>query len=306
MRQALLTAITALSFAIAGDAVAACQVEQRGSVPVDDVNGHILVTVQVNESPATFILDTGAERTVMGEDWVRQFGLPRDSWVASALSGVGGITERRDALPRSLRLGSVTLRRDTLPGDTGVIVNPLPETEIAGQRIAGFLGRDFLAPFDLDLDLPARRMTLYHVSACGAGFLPWTTPYTAIPAAQTFSTALVIEVLVDGHPLRALVDSGASASLLIRPGISRLGLTRETLARDPGANGAGFGPAPVPMRQHRFNELRVGPEVTRDPLLWIASVRVVPTADFLLGADWLGSRRVWLSFATRQMFVMMR
>ena len=83
----------------------------------------------------------------------------------------------------------------------------------------------------------------------------------------------------------------------------RLGLTPELLARDPGGNGAGVGPAPVPMRLHRFAELRVGPDVTRDPALWVAPVHVVPIVDMLLGADWLAARHVWLSFATRQMFV---
>jgi hypothetical protein len=29
----------------------------------------------------------------------------------------------------------------------------------------------------------------------------------------------------------------------------------------------------------------------------------VPIVDLLLGADWLAQRRVWLSFATRQVFV---
>ena len=57
------------------------------------------------------------------------------------------------------------------------------------------------------------------------------------------------------------------------------------------------------MRHHRFAELRVGPDTTRDPMLWIARVNVVPIVDMLLGADWLRSRRVWLSFATRQVFV---
>jgi class 3 adenylate cyclase len=80
----------------------------------------------------------------------------------------------------------------------------------------------------------------------------------------------------------------------------------ELLAGDPGGNGKGVGPTPVPMRLHRFAELRVGPETTRDPILWVASAHVVPIVDMLLGADWLGSRRVWLSFATKQMFVSQR
>jgi hypothetical protein len=83
----------------------------------------------------------------------------------------------------------------------------------------------------------------------------------------------------------------------------RLGLTPEALARDPGGNGTGIGAAPVPMRLHRFAELRIGPDVLRDPSLWVASVHVVPIVDMLLGADWLRSRHVWLSFATKQMFV---
>ena len=177
---------------------------------------------------------------------------------------------------------------------------------IDGRPIAGLLGRDFLAPFDLDLDLPARRMTLYDVRGCAAWFLPWTMPYAAISASTPIGAALVVPVLVDGRPLRALVDSGASASLITASGMFRLGLEPALLARDPGGNGSGVGPASVPMRLHRFAELRVGPETTRDAALWVASVHVVPIVDMLLGADWLASRRVWLSFATKQMFVAAR
>jgi hypothetical protein len=301
MRQTPLLALTL--FLLAAAAHAACRVEPRGTVPVDEVHGHVLVSVQVNELPATFILDTGAERTLMGEDVVRRLGLARDGWVASAVRGIAGIEERPNALPRSLRLGSTLLRRRTVVEDTSVTVGPLPLTEVAGRPIAGLLGRDFLSPFDLDLDLPAHRLTLYDVRGCDTGFLPWTVPYAAIPAATPVGAALVVAALVDGRPLRALIDSGASASLVTAPGMFRLGLTPELLARDPGGNGAGVGPRPVPMHRHRFAELRVGREVSRDPVLWVASVRVVPIVDLLLGADWLAQRRVWLSFATRQVFV---
>jgi hypothetical protein len=286
-----------------GVAHAACRVEARGTVPLQLIDGHILVTVQVNDSPATFILDTGAQRTLMGDDVVRERGIARDTWVASTVFGIGGYEERPNALPRSLRLGDVSLRRHTLIGDTSVTVGPLPVRDIAGQQIAGLLGRDFLSPFDLDIDLPDHRLTLYDVGGCTTGFLPWTMPYAAIPAATSAGEAMVIDVAVDGRPLRALIDTGASASLLTRSGMFRLGLTPQVLARDPGADGSGIGPAPVAMHYHRFDQLRVGPDTMPNPSLWAAPVQVVPIVDMLLGTDWLRSRHIWLSFATRQLFV---
>ena len=292
-----------LCIAFAPAALAECRVEQRGVVPVDVVDGHLLVTVQVNDVPATFILDTGAERTLMGEDAVRRLNLERDGWVASAIRGLGGIEQRPDALPRSLRLGDALLRRRTLMGDSSVTVGPLPMNEVAGRPLAGLLGRDFLSPFDLDIDLPAHRMTLFDVQGCGDLFLPWSVPYAIIPATTPMGAALVVQVLVDAQPLRALIDTGASSSLITASGMYRLGLTREALARDPGANGSGIGPAPVPMRLHRFADLRIGPDASRNPSLWVAAVHVVPIVDMLLGADWLRSRHVWLSFATKQLFV---
>lgn len=284
---------------------AACRVTPRTTVPVDLGNGNLLVSVQVNGTPATFILDTGAERTLMGEDVVRRLGLARDSWVASTVLGIGGYEERPNALPRSLQLGGVTLRRHTLLEDSSVTVGPLPVTEIAGHPIAGLLGRDFVSPFDLDINLPAHELTLYEVSGCTTGFLPWRTAYASVAATTPVGAALVIPVSIDGQPLHALIDTGASSSLVAAPGMARLGLTPALLARDPGGNGSGIGPAPVFMRRHRFETLSVGPDTTASPQLWVSAIHVVPIVDMLLGADWLRTRHVWLSFATRQIFVEM-
>jgi Aspartyl protease len=305
MRQILLRLATLLACMLAGVAIAqaACRVDPVGTVPIELIAGHMLVTVQVNDAPATFILDTGADRTLMGDDAVRRLGLQRSEWVASTVLGLGGYEQRPNALPRSLRLGGATLRRRTVTGDTSVTVGPLPVTEIAGHPIAGLLGRDFLSPFDLDMDLPSHKLTLYDVVGCTTGFLPWTMPYAAIPATTPMGAALVVQVLVNGHPMRALLDTGASASLIAAPGMFRLGLTPQMLTNDPGSNGSGVGPNPVFMRHHRFAELRVGPVVTPNPMLWVAPVHIVPIVDMLLGADWLQSQHVWLSFATKQMFV---
>ncbi|HLY90879.1 MAG TPA: retroviral-like aspartic protease family protein [Acetobacteraceae bacterium] len=275
-------------------------------MPIDLGNGNLLVSVQVNGSPATFILDTGAERTLMGENVVRQLGLDRDSWVASTVLGIGGYENRPNALPRALQLGGLTLRRHTLLEDHSVTVGPLPLAEIAGRQIAGLLGRDFLSPFDLDINVPARELTLYDVSGCTTGFLPWRSTYASVPATTPVGAALVIPVFIDGRPLHALIDTGASSSLVAAPGMARLGLTPALLERDPGGNGSGIGPAPVFMRRHRFETLNVGPDTTTSPQLWVSAIHVVPIVDMLLGADWLRTRRVWLSFTTKQIFIAMR
>ena len=305
-RRLRLCTLLALLAIMAGNAHGECLVALRATVPLQVAGGLALITVTVNDTDAVFIMDTGAERTLMSEDAVRRLGLQRDGWVASTILGLGGYEDRPNALPRSLRLGGLTLRRKTLTGDTSATVGPLPVNQIDGHPIAGLLGRDFLSPFDLDLDLPAHRLTLYDVRGCGAGFLPWTTPYVAIPATTPVGNAMVIQTSLDGRTLRTMVDTGASASLLTASGMFLLGLTAEVLEHDPGGNGSGVGPAPVPMRLHRFTELRIGRDVSANPQLWVASAHVVPIVDMLLGVDWLRSRRVWLSYATRQFFVAVR
>ena len=55
------------------------------------------------------------------------------------------------------------LQRRTLTHDTSLTVGTMPRSEIAGRQVDGLLGRDFLSVFDLALDVPARRLTLYDV-----------------------------------------------------------------------------------------------------------------------------------------------
>jgi hypothetical protein len=298
-----LSLVLAVLLSVAAAAHAACRVEPQATVPLTLVSGHILVSVSVNDTDVTFILDTGAERTLMAEDVVRQLGMERDQWVASTVRGVGGLEERPNALPRSLRLGALTLRRKTLSSDNSVTVGPMPVSTVNGRQVAGLLGRDFLSPFDLDIDLPRRSLTLYTVAECTAAFLPWTTTYSAVPATTVLGNAMILPVQVDGHPMRALLDTGASSTLITAPGMFRLGVTPDMLAHDPVASATGIGPASVPMRLHQFAALRVGPDTTHAPRMWVSQVRVVPIVDMLLGADWLQNRRVWVSFATQQLFV---
>ena len=302
MKQLSLLVLALLSWLPTGASWAACVVDSKAVVGVQLTGGTITVPVEVNGITATFILDTGAQRSLVTQDAVRRLGLDRDPWVATTMTGVGGIDRRPNADPRSLSIAGIKLVRRTLSHDTSLTVGVLPGTHTGNLVIDGLLGRDFLSLFDLDLDVPARRLTLYHVTGCSGRFLPWTGAYMALPVRMEVEDAIILPVALDGKPLQAILDSGASASLLASSGIVRLGLDNSDLSADPAATIAGLGPRVVTAHQHRFRSMTVGNTTFATPVLWVEPVRLMPFADMLLGADWLAERRVWISYASRQVF----
>jgi len=240
---------------------AACQVERRANVTLDVAGTVVLVPVMVNGVQGTFILDTGAARTVVTPDAVGHFGLALDEWTATTMQGVGGIERRRNADPRSVTLGGISLHRRSLAQDATLRVATLPRTMVGGRRVDGLLGRDFLSAFDLSLDLARGSMTLYTVRGCAGRFLPWTEDYLSVPVENPTESALLIPVELDGVRLRALLDSGASGTLVAAPGMARLGLGMDRLQNDPSQIVSGMGPHTVTMWHHRFRDLRIGGDV---------------------------------------------
>jgi len=307
MRSIWLAGPLAALLALSGGAVAACAIAHQAEVPVQIVAGVPVVGVQVNGVTLPFVLDTGAQRSLVTDAAVQRAALRLDEWASTTVKGISGYERHRNADPASLLLGGITLRRRTVAGDSTLTVGPLPQSALAGHDIAGLLGADFLASFDLDLDMPHGLLSLYRVTGCMAQslgrLLPWSTGYAAIAASAPIRDVLTIPVELDSVPLRAEIDSGSAIWLLTATGISRVGLSAEALAHDPGGSVSGIGRFAVATRRHRFGTLRIGAERIATPAIWAAPVHVLPTIDLLLGGDWLRQRRVWFSYATSQIFL---
>jgi hypothetical protein len=287
----------ALLLLCVGDpARAACRVEKRAQIPLQRVGDAILVPVAVNGVSVDFLLDTGAERSVVGLQAATQLALARDEWVSTDMQGTGGTDRRRLGRPRSLTLGGVALRRHTVAADNSLVVGPIPES-IGGHPIAGLLGQDFLSPFDLDLDVAGGTLTLFDVSGCSGTFVPWPGRVAAIAAVRPVRNILVLPVSVAGHTLQAELDTGASSSVIMAPGMAKLGLL-------PGGNDQirGFGKGVQTAHPQSF-PLQVGSAPAAATTLLVAPIHGLRSIDMLLGADWVGVRHIWISWATNQVFV---
>ncbi len=305
MRASLLRAsllLAALLLALAPPALA-CSVTQRTVLPIAFRAGHPLVTAVLDGQPATFILDTGAQRSLLTPAAVQRLHLTLDPWVGTTVVGIGGIERHRNAEVASLVLGGVSLHQDTLLRGLSLSVGAIPVSQMGGVPVDGILGRDVLAAFDLSLDFARRRVTLYRVRGCSGRFLPWRGPYAAVPALAGYRAPLAVAVRADGHVLRAMIDTGSTADLLTASGMARLGLTVAGLAGEPTAQARGIGPRSLRVQVYRLGWLVVGASVSQGVNVVTAPVILTPILDLLLGVDWLGTHRVWLSYATGQVFV---
>ncbi|MBS0560118.1 MAG: aspartyl protease family protein [Proteobacteria bacterium] len=281
----------------------ACEVRPVAEVPIDASTPNMIVKVSVDGTPLPFILDTGAQRTVLDAATVQRLGVKRDEWAATTMRGVGGEDQQRNAKPASVVLGGIMLRPRSVAPFLSLPVATLPYGLIGGVPIGGLLGSDLLSNFDLAIDGPKRRLTLNEVHDCSGGFLPWKMPYEALPTMRPIENVLLIPVQVDGHVLMAELDSGAAYTTVLAPGMAKLGLTMAQIARDRPLQARGLGPNAVTMHFHRFASMSVGSRTQANPTLLVGPARALRIVDMLLGADWLRPRLVWVSYATSKVFV---
>jgi hypothetical protein len=112
----------------------------------------------------------------------------------------------------------------------------------------------------------------------------------------------VLPVQANGKSMRALPDTGTSETVIVAPGMARLGLAGEPHAHASQATGSG-GLRTRAVWPLRLSSLRIGNETINDKEVLGSEFRAVPIVDMVLGADWFAAHRVWLSYTTGQVFV---
>ncbi len=117
------------------------------AVPVREVTtGHHLVDAEINGRSGSFVLDTGANVTVIQQGQAEQFGLSGQSGGRGAIgraslpAGAGVATQ---AGVDSFTIGPVEIRQSRVViADMGQLLGSL--SQVAGEQVAGLIGQDVL------------------------------------------------------------------------------------------------------------------------------------------------------------------
>lgn len=286
--------ITVVLFILAGCATQPpyCKLVPLATMPLHVRHKLLLVTAHINGHPVPLVVDTGAERTTLTQAAVAQLHLARDGRITRS-AGIGGFSASLDAKVPGIWLG-----------DTDFPVHSVAVGDFAlplfGGKADGLLGADILLAFDLDLDTPARRLTLYRVRTCPTALPPF--PSVEVSGVGARRDRMLVPITVNGVHGRAVLDTGSQTSAISLEMAEHAGVTPAMLAHDPTILLHGASPNPLRVPVQRFRSMTIGGSPVLYPRLAVVP-EAVGLGDGLVGDDFIRGRRLWLAFPTHQLFI---
>ena len=133
------------------------------AVPVREVGtGHHLIEATINGRTGEFVLDTGANMSVIDRSHLADFGVSPGGGDLGGAIGVGGGGQAQRVRIASLRIGPVAIRQHRIvTSDLGALLTTLGRA--SGTTVNGIIGQDVLKEHRAIIDV-ARPM-LYMMEA---------------------------------------------------------------------------------------------------------------------------------------------
>jgi len=162
-----------------------------------DTAGRAVAAISINgQGPFRFIIDTGANRSVLSQALATRLGLAHSG--EGVVHSIDGAESAALVNVESLSFGAFSLSH----GDTPVLDGPM----LDGQH--GLLGVDGMAGRLLHVDFSKHCVEVYE-SAARLPMKGWLS----VPARIRFGTMLTVEGDIQGVRVNVLIDTGSNISL---------------------------------------------------------------------------------------------
>jgi hypothetical protein len=207
MRKFTFQVLTALAWLYPGLANAAdCSLKIVNTIPLvmEDQNRRPYVPVIINGTKETFLLDTGGAITQISQSAAHELALPIGDGNIKMLDLYGGAAIGTAHI-KTLGLGRLQ--------DTNASL-PIMTSTFAGQPYVGLLAPDYMGNYDIELDFAAGKMNYFSQDHCPGKVVYWPASAIAIVPMHFKNFHLTLPVMLDGKPIRAMIDTGAPNTTL--------------------------------------------------------------------------------------------
>jgi predicted aspartyl protease len=300
--------VLALGFAVfwsGGVACAACTSFRVASLPMQLWDGKLLIPVSINGTPQHLAIDTGSSATLIASAVAADLNILRDFDRVAVARGVGGVNSAVDiGKVDSLDLGQLHIAKKNL------LIVDLPMRGPDGQAVAGFLGADIMAAYDVELDLPGKRLTLWHVEGCSDFQPPWQVADDPVRIDLDEQRHILVPLRVNGASLTGLLDTGAPMLVLTPRAADRAGAADDTDSGDMAVNGTGVNNREWDGRMHRFRQVDFAGDRLENVVAEIINgtslhqyETLLSGSDGLVGLSVLRGRHLWISYQSKRIFV---
>jgi predicted aspartyl protease/tetratricopeptide (TPR) repeat protein len=271
-----------------------CQLVRIAEWEVNLQGGLPIIEGAINGKKIGVLLDTGAFATLITKDSASRLGLGTRGARAEGMVGFGGESDVHVALIDELFIGGSTRKN--------LRVRVSGERPIRGVDF--ILGDDFFRTMDMEFDYGKRVVRLFQPRNCRDSPLAYwdkNAPFVEMDDGEK----IVVPVTINGRPARALIDSGASSSIVSLPFAARVGVTADSPGAAPSVCATGLGAGTVQSWVAPFDTIAIGPEVIRNVRVQMGDfmpelARTQP--EMILGTDFLRTHRVMVSRTQRRVY----
>ena len=274
-----------------------CQLKDYGTLPVEMVGGRATTMVKINGSDTRFALDTGAFFNTMSRANALALGLKlRPAPFGYRISGVGGTADVEFAQVEEFGILGATLKH------IGFIVG-------GTDTGYGLLGANLLDLADLEIDLAHGKMTLFKAEHCNKLALAYWSKdgsYNVadiVPAENPNDRRTFLSVTINGKKVRAVLDSGAYATLLSRRAAERVGIDLNTPEARAGSSSFGIGARSVKTWTASIDSFSVGTETIQHSQMQVMDGNIGGgETDMLLGVDFLLAHHMFIANSQKKVY----
>lgn len=318
LRMTWLAIYTAVDLAlVVTSAGATCTLGAVAVLPLAERSNQFAFAADINGKQATLLVDTGFFATTLNLAAAERLGVTlgrsdNDTY------GVGGVRHMYHGTVRRMRLGNLNADHMDVAAE---------EIWPAGSDggLDGVLGMNMMSAYDIDVDAVGKHLILYEADgSCARPTVALAPTLYSVPLEAIYHDRQAdILVSINGRQIKAMLDTGASGSMMYRAVGRRLGLDLSGL-RVPGHRTVrGVGPLPVAAIRHVFPKIVIGDlQINNMPIDIIdqesngidrhhvgsliagAIDSDEPNGEeMLLGADFMEKVHVWISHSSQTLIM---